>query len=99
MIELMKKFMLTGLGLAVKTKDEIESIVNEMVKQGKMSEKEGELFLNELTAKYENQRKSLEQKIEKTVNDTLKRMNLATRKELEELQKEVAELRVLVGQK
>ncbi len=41
MLDFIKKTMLTGIGIAMKTKDELEEWVKEIVKKGEMSENEG----------------------------------------------------------
>ena len=40
MPELIKKTMLAGVGLALKTWDEVEDLTKELVEKGKMGEKE-----------------------------------------------------------
>ena len=45
MIDLIKKALYTGVGLAVLTKEKAEELVQELTKQAKLSEQEGkELF-------------------------------------------------------
>ncbi len=45
MIDLIKKALYTGVGLAVLTKEKAEELVHELTKQAKLSEQEGkELF-------------------------------------------------------
>jgi len=41
MLDLIKKTMLTGVGLALLAKDEVEGLAKELVDKGKMSEKDG----------------------------------------------------------
>ena len=41
MFDLIKKTMLTGVGLAAMTKDKVEELAKELSKKGKLSEKEG----------------------------------------------------------
>ena len=49
-INLIKKTTLTGIGLALKTWDEVEDLAKELEKRGKMTETEGRKFLDELQA-------------------------------------------------
>ncbi len=93
MLELLKKTMTFGIGLAVKTKEEIEDFAKEMMQQGKMSEQEGRRFIDDLFKRYEDSKKFLEEKVEKLVQDILKKSDIATRKELDALQQEVRELK------
>jgi polyhydroxyalkanoate synthesis regulator phasin len=51
MLDFIKKTMLTGIGIAMKTKDELEEWVKEIVKKGEMSENEGKSFLDDIKKK------------------------------------------------
>lgn len=92
MFDLMKKTMLTGLGLAFLTKDKIEELSKEFVEKGKLSEKEGREFFDELSKKSEDARKKVDGQIEKVVKSAVKRMNLATRNDVLNLEKQVKQL-------
>ena len=92
MNDLIKKTMLTGIGLALKTWDEVESLAKEFVEKSKMSEKEGSKFLDELQKKYEESQNKLEAKVEKSVKQFLKKVDVATRDDLKALKKEISEL-------
>ena len=99
MFDLIKKTMLTGIGLALKTKDEVENLAEELIKQGKLSETEGRKFLEELRDKYEDSQKKLEKRVEKTVKELLKKADLVTADELNALKKEIRELKKAVSEK
>jgi polyhydroxyalkanoate synthesis regulator phasin len=100
MTDIIKKTMLTGIGLALKTWDEVESLAKELVDQSKMSEKEGSKFVDELQKKYEESQKKLESRVEKSVKQFLKKMDVVTRDDLKALKKEISELKKMVaGQK
>ncbi|MBC8198601.1 MAG: hypothetical protein H8E80_00935 [Desulfobacteraceae bacterium] len=99
MFNLIKKAMFTGIGLALKTKDEVEDLANELVKQGKMSEEEGGKFLDELRKRYDEAQKKLEQRVEKTVKKLIKKADLVTADELKGLKKEIRELKKAVSEK
>ena len=99
MFDLIKKTMLTGIGLALKTKDEVENLAEDLIKQGKLSETEGRKFLEELRDKYEDSQKKLEKRVEKTVKELLKKANLVTSDELNALKKEIRELKKAVSEK
>ena len=88
MIDLIKKIVFTGVGLAAMTKDKIEALGKEIAEQAKLSEKEGKDLLDELMKKSEESRKDLEKQVEKFV----KKMNLATRDDLLTLEKKVQAL-------
>ena len=99
MFDLIKKTMLTGIGLALKTKDEVENLAEDLIKQGKLSETEGKKFLEEIKGKYEDSQKKLEKRVEKTVKELLKKANLVTSDELNALKKEIRELKKAVSEK
>ena len=92
MFDLIKKTMLTGVGLASMTKDRIEELVEELTKKGELTVKEGKELLDDLLKKSEKAKKDLEIQIEKTVKDTMKRMNLADAEELSKVMKRVKKL-------
>lgn len=67
MLELLKKTMLTGIGLALKTKNEVEELSKEFVEIGKMNEEEGKKFIEEMLNRYAANKKELEDNIEKSI--------------------------------
>ncbi len=97
MTDIIKKTLLTGIGLALKTWDEVEDLAKDMVDRGKMSEKDGRKFLKDLKKRYEETQKKLEARVEKTVKEFLKKSNVVTVEELKALKKEVRELKKMIG--
>ena len=81
MFDLIRKTMLTGIGLALRTKDEVEDLAKSFVKGGKMSEKEGRKFVQDVMNRYEETRKSLEERVEASVKAFLKKADVATKDE------------------
>ena len=97
MIDLVKKTLLTGIGLALQTRDEVETLVKDFVSKGEMSEKEGTKFLEELLKRYDNTRHLLEARVEKAVKDYLKKVDVVTGDELKALKKEIRELKKAIS--
>ncbi len=95
--EFFKKAMLAGVGLALKTWDEVEDFTKEMVEKGKMGEKEGNKFLKDLQNRYDETQKKLEARVEKTVKDFLKKANVVTTDDLKAIKKEIRELKKMIG--
>ncbi len=89
MFDLIKKTILTGVGLAAMTKDKIDELAKELAEKGKMSEKEGKELLDDLLKKSEQSRKDLETKVEDMVRRVLKKMDVATKKDIERLEKKL----------
>jgi polyhydroxyalkanoate synthesis regulator phasin len=92
MLNLIKKTMLTGVGLAGLTKNKVERLAKDLAKRGKLSEKEGEKLVDDLLKKSEKARKDLEEQIEKVLKNTMKKMNFATREDVLKLTKRIKNL-------
>ena len=97
MSDLLKKTLLAGVGLALKTWDEVEDLAKELVDKGKMTEKDGSKFVKDLQKRYEETQKKLEERVERTVKDFLKKANVVTSDELKAVKKEVRELKKMIS--
>lgn len=97
MFDIMKKGMLAGIGLALKTWDEVEEMVKDVQKRGEMSEAECRKFFDDVKKRYEEAQNKLEKRVEQSVNDLLKKTQLVTADELKELKKEIRELKSIVN--
>lgn len=97
MFDLLKKSMLAGIGLALKTWDEVEALVKDLEERGKMPREEGKKFLEEVKKKYEEAQTKLEERVEKSVKDFLKKADIVTGEELKGLKKEIRELKKLIS--
>ena len=99
MLDLIKKTMLTGVGLALLAKDEVEELAKDLIKKGKMTEKDGSKFLDDLQKRYDDVQSKLENKVEMTVKSILKKADIVTGDELKALKKEIRELKQAVSKK
>ena len=97
MTDLIKKTLLTGVGLALKTWDEVEDLAKELVDKGKMSEKDGSKFIKDLQKRYEDTQQKLETRVEQAVGKFLKKANVVTGDELKALKKEVRDLKKMIS--
>ena len=97
MFDLMKKSMLAGIGLALKTWDEVEDMVQDIQKKSEMTETEGRKFLEEAKKRYEDAQSKLEKRVEATVKEFLKKTNIVTADELKDLKKEIRELKSIIN--
>lgn len=91
--ELMKKVMMTGIGLALKTQTEVEAMAKDMARQTKMSEAEGKKFLADITKKYDKARTDMETKIKKGIAAYMAEADIASKKELNALKQEIKNLK------
>ncbi|UCD32189.1 MAG: hypothetical protein JSV38_15770 [Desulfobacterales bacterium] len=78
MLNLIKKTMLTGIGLALIAKDEVEELAKELVNKSTMSEKEGIKFIEDLQKKYDETQNRLEERVQQTAKEFLKKADVVT---------------------
>lgn len=93
MIELVKKVLLTGVGVAALSKEKIEDLAKDLVEKGKMTEQEGKKLVDQLLSSSEEARQDLQKQIEGKVQAVLEKMDLAKKSDLEALKLEIEELR------
>ncbi|HKK00200.1 MAG TPA: phasin family protein [Desulfotignum sp.] len=92
MFEYVKKSLLTGIGMALRSKSEIRDLAEELAKSTQMSQAEAREFLEECQQRYEEARSNLDKRMEKTVEDILKRMDLPTSADIQALNKRIDDL-------
>jgi polyhydroxyalkanoate synthesis regulator phasin len=92
MFEIIKRTLLTGVGLAVMTKDKVEELGKELASQAKLSETEGKEFVDHLLSQSETARKDFESRINSAVQKAVSTLNLASRDEVAKLSTKVEEL-------
>lgn len=89
MIDLLKKTLLTGVGVAALTKEKIEELAKDFVEKGKISEQEGKIFVDDLIARSEESRDAFQKQVEKKVQSVLSKMDLARQSEVDALKVEI----------
>ena len=92
MVDLIKKAIYTGLGLAVLTKEKAEELVKELSQQAKLSEQEGKELFDSLLKQSEHARNDLQAKLDETVLAVVNRLKLATKDEVAGLRAKIDEL-------
>jgi poly(hydroxyalkanoate) granule-associated protein len=92
MLDYIRKMTLAGAGLAIITAEKIQEMMEDLVKKGEMTEKEALETVNEFVEKSKQARRDLEEKVEKTIVGFLNRMNIPTRKELDEIRERLERL-------
>jgi len=96
-IDLIKKTMMAGIGLALKTRDEVEELVKDLAKKSNMNEQEGKKFLDDLLNRYDEAKVKMEERVERMVKDFLKKADVVTGDELKALKKEIRELKKAIS--
>jgi polyhydroxyalkanoate synthesis regulator phasin len=89
MIDLIKKTMLAGVGLAAMTKDKVEELAEELTEKGELSEKEAKELVEDLLKRSKRAKKDLNKKMEDVVTKVLKKMDVATKKDIARLDRKI----------
>ena len=92
MIDLMKKSMLTGLGIASLTREKIEELSRELMQQGAATEQEGRKFVEEMMGYAEKTRGDMQKSVDSYVEKALEKFDLVRKKDLDELKQAIADL-------
>ncbi|HBH87814.1 MAG TPA: hypothetical protein DDY17_09480 [Syntrophaceae bacterium] len=92
MLDFMRKMTMAGAGLAIMTTEKIQEFADELVKKGEMTEKEAKEAVDEYVEKSKQAKKDFEGKMEQWITGFLNRMNIPTRKELDEIKERLAKL-------
>lgn len=96
MQDFIKDVFYLGAGAAFVTKEKLEEFKKELVEKGKMTQEEGKQFVDDLLKKSEKSKKDLEKRIQDTVVEQMKKMNVATGDDIADLKKQIRELRKMI---
>ena len=92
MLEFLKKTLWIGAGLAAMTAEKIEETVKEIVKRGHITEKEGKELVDDLIEKSRKAKRELGERVENVVQETLQRLKIPSRREVDELKARIEQL-------
>jgi len=92
MFDYLKKGILTGVGLALRSKNEIEDLAKEFAEKSKMNQDEAREFLIECQQKYEDAKTGFDKKIEASLEKILLKLDLPSREDIKELNKRIDDL-------
>lgn len=92
MESLLGKFLLSGLGVLVITEEKIVKFIEELTKEGEITQKGKKELLTEIIEKGEEKKKEIEGKIKEKVENMLSQMNVATKNDIQKLEKRIATL-------
>ncbi len=91
-LDLIKKTLMIGAGLAVVSKDKIETLAKMLAEKGNVSKKEGEKLVDDLLKRAETAKNDLNEKVEKMVKDVVLKMDIATKEDIASLEQQIKEL-------
>ncbi|MGY2132007.1 phasin family protein [Hymenobacter sp. HD11105] len=89
MEDLFKKFINAGVGFVSLTNDRVQATIDKLVKESKLSEKEGQKIMDDLKKNTDTKRKELESQITGIANRLMKGVGVATNADVEELKRSV----------
>ena len=92
MFEIFKKSIFAGLGLAVVTKTKLESVLEKLVEEGKLSRGEAEKMGNELLESGEKQWTDFESRLQETIKGFLGNMDICKASDVKKLEKKIKAL-------
>ncbi len=92
MAEFFKKAVLAGIGLITQGSENMKKMVDDLVKKGEISRKEGEKLLKDLLKKGEDARKEFSESLHKGAETVLGRADIATKDDIDRLNKKIAAL-------
>ena len=92
MFEIFKKSLFAGLGLAVVTKTKLESVLEKLVEEGKMSRDEAEKMGKELLESGEKQWTDFEGRLQETVKGFIANMDICKASDVKKLEKKTRAL-------
>ncbi|MFZ3132099.1 MAG: polyhydroxyalkanoate synthesis regulator [Desulfosporosinus sp.] len=92
MKDLINKGLAFGLGLAVVSKEQIEKLVDELVKKWDVSAAESKELIRKLFEKGEAEKKEMDARIHEQLEKLLKDLNIPTKADLERLEQRIQDL-------
>ena len=95
MLELVRKSILLGIGLASMTKDKIEELANKIAEEDNLSAEEGRKLAEDLLKQSDEARKNLKGQVQRFVKNTLENLDIPSHKDLQELEGRLKKLEEL----
>ena len=92
MFEAINKAFLIGVGLAATAGEKVEELAKELAEKGKLSEAEARKLANNMVAKSAKARKDLQKQVEKRIEESLHKMHLPTKDDINGLKARIAKL-------
>ena len=88
----LRKMGLFGIGILALTQEMLEEFTLEMTKKGEMNREEGKKFVIEVLSEKDKQLKDIEEKISNRVKDAIDNSGVATKKDMQVLEKRIENL-------
>ena len=92
MLNLSKKMLLAGIGTLSLTKEKANKIADDLIKRGELSQSESKEFVIDIMDKAEKEKDRLIEKIKPEIDKSLEKMNFASKKCVDNLEKKIDDL-------
>jgi polyhydroxyalkanoate synthesis regulator phasin len=92
LLEASRKVLLAGIGAVALAQDEIEDFVGRLVERGEIAEKDGKKLVREVMDKRKKTVQGAEDDANKRIQDILDRLNVPTKKDIDDLGDKIAAL-------
>ncbi|RLD59473.1 MAG: hypothetical protein DRJ01_11275 [Bacteroidetes bacterium] len=86
MKNLLKKSILTGIGIGLMTKDKVEEFAKKTAEETKMTEEEARKFADELLKQSESSKQKIEEMIDDQVKKSIDKLGVATHDDMKKIQ-------------
>ena len=98
-LDIIKKTLMIGVGLAAVSKDKIETLAKTLAKKGNISEKEGKKLVDDMLKRAETAKNDLNEKVEEMVKNAVRKMDIATKEDLGSLKQQIKKLEKMLKEK
>ena len=99
MLDIIKKSMYLGLGIASSTKEKVDGLVDEMIRKGYLAGEEKPKAVQEIFDRIEKSETEFKEKTREVVNDTLNNTGFATKKDINDLKETISGLQKIISAK
>jgi polyhydroxyalkanoate synthesis regulator phasin len=91
-MNILKDALDLGLGAVVLTKEKADKIARELVKKGRLQEKERKGLVDDLIKRGKEEEKCLEKKLANMINSAFSSMDIASKSDIARLEKEIKKI-------
>ena len=99
MLDYIKKSLLTGIGMALRSKSEIEEMAKEFAEKSQMNQDEAKEFLNDCRQKYDDAKDNFDKKVEDALEKIMSRLDLPTKTDIQQLNDRIDKLAEKLAEK
>jgi poly(hydroxyalkanoate) granule-associated protein len=90
--EIARKVLLASIGAVAVAQVELEDFIDKLIERGEIAEKDGRKLLREMKEKRKKRKQEVEEEITRKVRESLERINIPSRADLEKLTASIAVL-------